>query len=124
MGILAVLPLVFFLTYFGFFISLFIELFAMDAQSQSNRLIETQAETLFSNYFVGLFVIVGLMIFSSLGLLIVYLIHIMQNPKLKKNTNLQLLWTLVILFGSFIGAIVYFILEVYPIPPKKIGAPT
>lgn len=119
MGILAFLPLVLLLSYFAFFVGMFFEMFSMVEHTANNPLASTTPERLFSRYMVGLFVLLGLMLLSSLVLLIVYIIHIMNNPKLKQNTTLQLIWALVVLFGSFIGAIVYFIVEIYPMASQS-----
>ncbi|MBE16226.1 MAG: PLDc N-terminal domain-containing protein [Dokdonia sp.] len=119
MGILAFLPLILLLSYFAFFVGIFIELFSMAESANNNQLTSTAPEHLFSRYMIGVIVLMGLMLLSSLTLLIVYIIHIMNNPKLKQNTTLQLIWALVVLFGSFIGAIVYFIIEIYPTASQK-----
>lgn len=119
MGILAFLPLVLLLSYFAIFVGMFFEMFSMVEHTTNNPLASTTPERLFSRYMIGLFVLMGLMLLSSLVLLIVYILHIMNNPKLKQNNTLQLIWALVVLFGSFIGAIVYFIVEIYPMASQS-----
>jgi heme/copper-type cytochrome/quinol oxidase subunit 2 len=61
---------------------------------------------------VGLFMIlIFVMILISLGSLIFYIIHAVQNPNLKGN-NLLIVWILLFIFVSGIGQLIYWIVEI------------
>ncbi|NNM22118.1 MAG: hypothetical protein HKO54_01090 [Flavobacteriaceae bacterium] len=48
----------------------------------------------------------------SLALLIIYIIHVNNNPKL--DSNQKLMWILIILLAQGIGHIVYYFVEIIP----------
>ena len=57
------------------------------------------------------FIMIFLMIFISLGSLIFYIIHAVQNPNLKEN-NMILVWVLLFIFVGGIGQLIYWIIEI------------
>lgn len=115
LGILTFVPLVCIISYLGVFFSFFFEIFDAAHNSQEIRSVH-RPEDIFPQNFVLLFGLILMTLVSSLGLLIYYIIHVMRNPKLNANNNQQLVWALIILLSGFIGNIVYFFMEIYPLP--------
>jgi flagellar basal body-associated protein FliL len=115
LGILTFLPLLLLISYIGIFISFIFEMAALST-SQERGYSPNNALPFFQENMLILVCIILLMVVSSLGLLIYYIVHIMNNPTLKKNNTQQLVWALIILFGGFIGGIVYYFMEIYPLP--------
>lgn len=72
----------------------------------------------FSGFAVA-FVFLGLTILSGLASLIVHLIHVTKNEKLKKQNNGQLIWILIIILANGIGGIIYYFLEILPEPKTE-----
>jgi hypothetical protein len=61
---------------------------------------------------IGTFVIAILFaVMISLGSLIFYIVHAVQNPNLQEN-NLLLVWILLFIFASGIGQLIYWIIEI------------
>jgi hypothetical protein len=61
---------------------------------------------------IGTFVITVLFaVMISLGSLVFYIVHAVQNPNLKEN-NLLLVWILLFIFASGIGQLIYWIIEI------------
>ena len=61
---------------------------------------------------VGFFmVLIFLAVILSLGSLIFYIVHAVQNPNLKDN-NLLVVWVLLFVFVSGIGQLIYWIVEI------------
>ena len=69
---------------------------------------------------IALFVTHGAMMVLMLGLMIYYIIHVLQNPRLLSNTNERLLWVLVIILGGFIGQFVYWYLQIWKDEPTSL----
>ena len=57
------------------------------------------------------FILIMLTIFISLGSLVFYIVHAVQNPNLKEN-NLLLVWILIFVFVGGIGQLIYWIIEI------------
>ncbi|NJB72101.1 preprotein translocase subunit Sss1 [Saonia flava] len=57
------------------------------------------------------FIMIFAMIFLSLGSLIFYIVHAVQNPNLKEN-NMVLVWVLLFIFVGGIGQLIYWIVEI------------
>lgn len=71
---------------------------------------ERAASFILSN--IGVFMIfIFFTIVLSLGSLIFYLVHAVQNPNLKQN-NLLLLWILLFIFVGGIGQLIYWLVEI------------
>lgn len=115
LGILTFLPLVFFVAYFILFFFLFINTFQNIEQHNQN---EFPVE--FFTTFIGLFICIGFAALSSLGIMIYYIIH--ANNNTANDSNKKLMWTLILVFTSTIGSIVYYFIEI--IPNKKTIEPT
>ncbi len=61
---------------------------------------------------VGMFMIMVIFaVLLSLGSLIFYIVHAVQNPNLKDN-NLLVVWVLLFVFVSGIGQLIYWIVEI------------
>ncbi len=54
---------------------------------------------------------VFLVVLLSIGSLIFYIVHAVQNPNLQHN-NLLLVWILLFIFASGIGQLIYWIVEI------------
>jgi len=54
---------------------------------------------------------VFLVVLLSIGSLIFYIVHAVQNPNLQQN-NLLLVWILLFIFASGIGQLIYWIVEI------------
>lgn len=52
-----------------------------------------------------------LIVLVSIGSLIFYIVHAVQNPNLQHN-NLLLVWILLFIFASGIGQLIYWIVEI------------
>lgn len=62
---------------------------------------------------IGLAIVcILLAVVISLTLLIIYIIHVNNNPKL--DSNQKLMWILIILLAQGIGHIVYYFVEIIP----------
>jgi hypothetical protein len=57
------------------------------------------------------FLFLLLMIFTSLGSLIFYIMHAVQNPNLKQGNTL-VVWILLFVFVGGIGKLIYWIIEI------------
>lgn len=106
LGILTFSPVIGFIAYFillGFGISgLFSDLGADGSD------IEPLGD--FFIYYGWAFVAIGLSVLISLGMMIYYIIHILNN--VDNKNNMQLLWILVIIFANFIGQAIYYFMEI------------
>ena len=61
---------------------------------------------------LGTFIfLIFLMIFLSLGSLVFYIVHAVQNPNLKGN-NLLVVWILLFIFVGGIAQLLYWIIEI------------
>jgi len=110
LGILTFLPIVFLIAYLVFFFIFFIGMFE-DIQRLENNPNVFPSE--FMANFAIMFVLIIVASFMSLGLLIYYIIH--ANNNAKNDNNKKLMWTLVLIFTSSIGSIVYYFAEILPI---------
>jgi amino acid transporter len=61
-----------------------------------------------------------LLLISGLVSLIIHIIHVTKNQKLKNQNNGQLIWILVIILANGIGGIVYYFMEILPEPKDPI----
>lgn len=110
LGIVTFIPTALFITYILFCFTLFTSIFHQATEHPG------QPPEFMMNYFGGLMLIIGLAIISSIGLLIFYLIHIINNPRLD-NTE-RLIWVLIVIFANAIGYIVYFFMRIASVPQK------
>lgn len=106
LGIFSFLPLLLFLTYIVFFIGLFTSVFKETIQQQNGR----PPEFIMSN--IGmLMAIIPLLIVISLGLLIYYIVHIMNNTQI--DSTERLIWIFIIIFTTMIGFPVYWYMKIW-----------
>mgnify|MGYP003633705662 CR=1 FL=1 len=115
LGIFTFLPLVILISYIGFFVSFIVNMATISTAHDQGYSPNNSLPFIQENMIILIFLILLLLV-TSLGLLIYYIVHIMNNPSLKKNNTQQLLWALILLFGGFIGGIVYYFMEIYPLP--------
>ena len=115
LGIFTFLPLVFLISYIGLFVSFIVKMAALSTAQNAGHS-PNDSLPFFQENMIILISLILLILVSSLGLLIYYIVHIMNNPTLKKNNTQQLVWALILLFGGFIGGIVYYFMEIYPLP--------
>ncbi|MEP6750876.1 MAG: hypothetical protein ABJB86_24290 [Bacteroidota bacterium] len=104
LGILSMLPLLLFLGYMIIFFSFFITIFK-HAQPED---ILTEMILAHIGWIIG---IALLMAFSMLGLLIYFIIHVINN-KLVDGTE-QIVWVLVFIFAGMIGFPVYWYMRIW-----------
>ena len=75
------------------------------------------------NFFIGFglaMVFMLLMIVFGLASLIIHVIHVTKNQKLKEQNNGQLIWILVIILANGIGGIIYYFMEILPEPKESL----
>jgi len=60
-----------------------------------------------------------LAIISGLASLIFHIIHVIKNDKLKQQSNGQLMWILIIVLANGIGGIIYYFIEILPVPKES-----
>ena len=94
------------------FIGYFIFIFSMvsDIQEMEAAQGNVSASLVFGNL-IWIFLAVMLAIVISLGSLIFYIVHAVQNPNLKEN-NLLIVWILLFVFVNGIGQLIYWIVEI------------
>ncbi len=106
-GLLAFLPLIasaVFLIFF--FTSFFPEIIKMDHMHD-----DVPPEFFFSNM-MGFIAWVIAMVFIQLGLMIYFIIHAMNNTRVK--TEERIIWVLVFIFASSIGFPIYWGIRIWP----------
>ena len=94
-----------FIGYFFFIFSIVTQI----PELESHNDMET-ARLVFGN-FIWFFAVVMLVVIISLGGLIFYIVHAVQNPNLKEN-NLLIVWILLFVFLNGIGQLIYWIVEI------------
>ena len=119
LGILTVLPLIFLFIYFVKFFSMI-----MSINSNSGFGGQSDPDMIFSQM-VPLFALIGTSVLLTFGLLIYYIIDIVNNPKFQSGGNSKLIWIIAVIIGGMIGMIAYFLVEIYPrkelppLPPRN-----
>ncbi len=103
LGIVTFLPFILFAIYIALFITLFFNFF------QQPPAVEDPG--FFFGNFYPLIVIGILMALSSIGLLIYYLIHAINNKQLESTE--RLVWILVFLFAGMIGFPIYWYMRIW-----------
>lgn len=113
-GILTFMPI---LCFIGYIVSFFVIFFGEIATGSDGGFEQNGASS--GTFFTGFamaFVFLILAIFSGLAAMILHIVHITKNEKLKAQSNGQLLWILVIVFANGIGGVIYFFIEILPEP--------
>ncbi|HLU51142.1 MAG TPA: hypothetical protein VKZ42_03190 [Flavobacteriaceae bacterium] len=106
-GILTFVPLLFTLLYLVLFV-LFFSTFITDVSQLSE-------DEIASYILRNLSWIIGLIFINvvvSLGLLVYYLVHVNRSPQL--DTNLKILWSILLIISITISGIVYYFLYILP----------
>ena len=106
LGILTLLPFVLFAIYIAFFITLFFDFF-------QQPLVADDPAFVFGNMY-PVFAVGILMVLTSFGLLIYYIIHVVNNKQI--DSNERLIWILVFLFAGMIGFPIYWFLRIWKAP--------
>jgi hypothetical protein len=112
LGILSFLPLLFIVIYFVFFFSMFASGFRESAQGGG-------PPVFLLNNMNGLSITMGLLVITSLGLLIYYIIHVMNNTRL--DSSGRLVWLLIVLLANVVAYPIYWYLEVWKSPATAGG---
>ena len=114
----ALAPIFLFIFLFvGYFVFVFSIVTQLPELENSNDL--DSVSLIFGNL-IWFFLVVMLAVIISLGSLIFYIVHAVQNPNLKEN-NLLIVWILLIIFLNGIGQMIYWIVEI--ISKRKLEAP-
>jgi hypothetical protein len=109
-GILSFLPLILFI---GYFVLIFGFVFTMASNPAAA---ETASPETFIGSFIGIFAIMGLMILLTFGLLIYFILHIVNNSKLDDNE--RLVWILITVFLGFIAYPIYWYVKIWKDSPS------
>ena len=107
LAIFTFLPLVFLILFFGFFFTVFLE----NIIELDNHHGEFPLEILTSIFWFIILVII--MAIASLGIKIYYIVH--TNNQAANDTNKKIMWTLILIFGGTVAAIVYYFIEIIPL---------
>lgn len=113
-GILTFMPI---LGFIGYIISFFVLFFGGVTAGAASGFEESGPPT--GTFFAGFamaFIFLLVAIVSGFAAMIMHIVHITKNEKLKAQSNGQLLWILVIVFANGIGGIIYYIMEILPEP--------
>lgn len=110
LGIFTFLPLLFVFVYVFIFINFF---FSSISSPQFYPYVN-------EDYFFGNLVLLIFLIFAAIifgvGMMIYFIIHANKNPKFESNQ--KLIWILILVLSSFLGNIIYYLVEI--IPQKQI----
>jgi hypothetical protein len=70
----------------------------------------------FHQQMLPMFVVIGIFGLLSIGLMVLYLVLIINNPKfmLPAYSSSKVVWILVILLAGTLGKIIYFFVEIWP----------
>lgn len=117
-GILTFMPILCLIGYLVSFFSIFIGTFSEIANDPPS----TVAPEVFFSRFAIIFVFLIIMMVSGLASLIIHIIHVTKNEKLKQQSNGQLIWILIIIFANSIGGIVYYFMEILPEPKAPLNS--
>lgn len=102
--LLALLPFLFIGVYLFMFFSMFLDGFeGFVEQSDPNEIPFRVWRLMIPMALAGI---------SQLAVFILYLLHAMKNPRLKEGND-RLVWILVLLFANFIGAIIYWRMQIW-----------
>lgn len=102
LGIFTILPFV------GFILAIFAFISAFTFISTTFDPVTTGA---FHTAFIGVFILIGLLSLLSLGLLIYYIIHAINNKNLKNEE--RIMWILLFIFIANIAFIIYWIMRIW-----------
>lgn len=108
LGGLTLLPLFFLAGYFILFFRMVSRI--TNSEYHGNEI------TAFHQQMLPMFVVVGIFGLLSIGLMVLYLVLIVNNPKFKlpAYSSSKVVWILVILLAGTLGKIIYFFVEIWP----------
>lgn len=112
LGVLSFLPFVFLLGYFVWFIGLFIHM--MGAAGSGNAY-PREMPDYFSGNMIWMIILMALMGIFTFGLLIYYIIHVVNNKAI--DSNERLVWILVFIFANMIGYPIYWYMRIWQKAP-------
>ena len=112
LGVLSFLPFVFLLGYFVWFIGLFVAMLGVAGNANPAEM---------PHYFLGnmvwMIILVVLMAIFSFGLLIYYIVHVVNNKAI--DSNERLVWILVFIFANMIGFPIYWYMRIWRNTPER-----
>jgi len=111
LGILTFLPVIF----ISVFLFLFITLFLSNIYNFEN--IENNLRVDFIRSMIISFIFLVIAVIIKLGLLIYYVIHVSDNQK--NDSTKKIMWILILVFVGTIGSIIYYFMEILPLPDNK-----
>jgi uncharacterized membrane protein YjgN (DUF898 family) len=117
LGVLTLLPFVLIIIYFVAFLSSFMNI--IQASHQGNQQAPFPED--FFKHFIGLIVLVMVAGLLSLGLLIYYIIHAINNNAI--DSNERLVWILIFVFAGMIGFPVYWFMRIWQTKPVNVSSP-
>jgi len=101
-----------FIILFGFLIGYMIFLFTIFSQAADGSLDRYEDDPFaMMGGITAFFLFIIFVILISLGSLIFYIVHAVQNPNLRGN-NLLLVWILLFIFANGIGQFIYWLVEI------------
>ncbi|MEP3210469.1 MAG: hypothetical protein ABJN95_14810 [Maribacter sp.] len=105
-GFFAIVPiLLFFVAFIAYFIVIF-SFFTEISELEHSREVPVEFISRIGAFIAFILIIV----FISLGSLIFFIVHAVQNPNLKEN-NMLIVWILLFMFMSGIGQFIYWLVE-------------
>lgn len=118
LGILTVLPFFLIAIYIFAFFSSFMHIIEASATHENNP---SMPQDFFKN-FIGLMILIFTAALLSLGLLIYYIIHAVNNKGI--DSNERLVWILIFVFAGMIGFPIYWYMRIWKAPTKELVQPT
>jgi len=112
LGILTFLPVIF----ISVFLFLFITLFLSNIYNFEN--IENNLRVDFIRSMIISFIFLVIAVIIKLGLLIYYVIHVSDNQK--NDSTKKIMWILILVFVGTIGSIIYYFMEILPLPDNEL----
>ena len=112
-GILSFLPFIFLLGYFIWFIGLFVNIIGTAGQHTS----PDEMPAYFLGSMIWMIIWIVLMVIFSVGLLIYYVVHVINNKAI--DSNEKLVWILVFIFGNMIGFPIYWYMRIWRDMPER-----
>jgi len=106
LGVFTFSPIIFGFLYLLSFIGLF-----FGTMFLKTGVDDTTMPIYFMSSFALIFILAGIVTIITLALMIYYIIHASQNPKLDSND--RLLWIIVMIFSHNIGYIIYWYLKIW-----------
>lgn len=113
LGVLSFLPFIFLLGYFVWFIGLFVNMIGT-AGGHANP---DKMPDYFLGSMIWMLVWIALMGIFSFGLLIYYIVHVVNNKMI--DSSERLIWILVFIFANMIGFPIYWYMRIWRDTPAR-----